>query len=537
LPLSTQQVNQRVRTAHKLTIKRHIQALIDIFRDNWHHLIRYELIRQVTKETFDKYSYLITQELNVLKRVIKELSVVYKENAERRAVIDNQTTTDNDGNVVSAPVEDPNYILSQEDTNKNFALQSVNAYTNLSNNVAMKVTWRDGKLDYDVLLFNNVEIYTSPDDWMKIIAYKFYYGLNTDFYGGNKYGNFNSNAYMPTIGYDESSEGLAADQSVLDYHSAQLWVIEDIENNGIIENGTVNEVLKGGFVYTIMPRGEKELITKTEDIPYLDDMGNPILPFVLFQKEYPVDKLLDFTTGNDLRDLNMNIAILLIYLNSLEKYNSFKQLIFNTDDPEKIPSDIKVGPNDVLINPTKEGSGSVQMLDLQADIQAKFNVIKERIMNVLAGYGISPENFTMSASPQSGFALKISNIGKLEARDSQVPMYRKKERELYEIEKTIWNYHNPGKSISDEAEFQVDFAERTFPKSPDEQVTQDEFDLRHNVITEIDILMRKNPDLTEETAKELYIKNKTFNEANQPQPVQIQPFQQPGNVEEQEEEE
>jgi hypothetical protein len=141
----------------------------------------------------------------------------------------------------------------------------------------------------------------------------------------------------------------------------------------------------------------------------------------------------------------------------------------------------------------------------------------------------------MSASPQSGFALKISNIGKLEARENQIPMYRLKERELYEVEKIVWNYHNPSKRIADEAEFQVDFAEVNIPKSPDEQVTQDEFDLRHNLTTEVEILMRKNPDLTEEMAKELYIKNKTFNEANQPQPVQIQPFQQPGQAPEEEE--
>jgi hypothetical protein len=154
-------------------------------------------------------------------------------------------------------------------------------------------------------------------------------------------------------------------------------------------------------------------------------------------------------------------------------------------------------------------------------------VLVKRVVNVLAGYGMSPQNFTMSADAASGFSLKISNIGKIEARQAQLNMYRLKEHEMFEVERIIWNFHNPGKQIADDVEFEIDFAEMSFPKDPAEQVKMDEFELRHNVITEIDLIMRKNPDLDEEQAIEQWKKNKEFNQAALPQ-MGIQPFQQPG---------
>jgi len=526
---NTSNVNQRVRTAHKTTIKRYVQNLINIYKDNWCYIILEELNNQVSKETFQKYKFLISQELNVVKRVVNDLSTIYVDPAKRRAVVDGKEAGE-DGELKEVVKEDENYELSQEDTNKDDALRAINQYTNLSNNTMLKVTYRNGKLDYDVLLFNNVEIYTDPDDWKEIIAIKYYNGLNNGYWGdyyGSGSSDYSSGTGFTGMKIDENKDGLGAG-SIQDYYSAVLWTKKDIENNGIIENGTTDEVIKGGKVYTIKPYGDLEQIVDEKDNPYIDNEGNYVLPFVLYNRIYPIDDLLDFTTGNDLKDLGVNVAILIVWLNTLEKYQSFKQIVFNTDDPESIPQDLKMGPADILVNPTKDGGGSVDVLDLQTDIKTKFEVIKERIMNVLTGYHISPQNFTMSGSPASGFSLKISNIGKLEYRKAQLPMYRKKEKELYDIEKVVWNYHRPSEQIDEDAKVEIDFAEIEYPKSPQERISQDEFDLRHNLTTELDLLKRNNPDLTEDMAKELYLKNKTFNELNSPQLVQVNPTQQPG---------
>ena len=90
--------------------------------------------------------------------------------------------------------------------------------------------------------------------------------------------------------------------------------------------------------------------------------------------------------------------MMMIYINSLVKYQSFKQLVFNTDDPDSI-QDMQLGPADALVNPTREGNGNVQVLDLQARVMELYDLVKHRTMTVLSGYGIAPDNFTMSASP------------------------------------------------------------------------------------------------------------------------------------------
>lgn len=512
-------ISQRLRVGRATTIKTAVQQQIDIYRDNWEYIIREELLQQVTQETYAKYKLLVTQELNVTKRVVNELSLVYKESAERKAVLPEEA--ENEDGETEEKLDD-NYEMSQKDTNKNFAMQGIEKFTNLNNNTLLKITYRDEKLDYDVLNFNNAEIFTDDKDWKKILAVKHYFGLILPNV---------SRTNEPFMKVDWGNEGVADDAGLVqDYSEAKVWVKEDIPRRGIIEDGT-NDILQGGFIYTVKPVGEIEIIESQEPIPYTDtETGEFILPFVLFTRHYPIEQLLDFSTGNDLRDLNINIAILMVWLNTVEKYQSFKQLVFNTDDPESIPNNLKLGPGEALINPTKEGGGSVQVLDLQASIQDKQMIIERRILQVLSGYNISPQNFTMSADAQSGLAMEISNMGKLEARQSQLPLYTAREKEVFEVEKKVWNYHRPGEAINEDAELVVDFAEITFPKSPDEQVKEFEFLKKNNAVTDIDLIMDRNPELTREQAEVIYTKNKAFNDANRPAPIQLQPMRQPGGT-------
>ena len=461
-------VNQKIRTGTKIAIKQANQDLIDIYKDNWFHIIEQELKDQLTEQTFQKYSFLITRELNLIKRVVNELSMVYKDPAERKAVTTTQTTPEAiEGEpapvAVEVQTEDPNYAEALKDTNKDQVMQAANKYTNLTNQTVIRVTYRDNKLDYDLLNFNNVEIFTDPADWKNIIAVKHYFGLdlpNAD------------NRRSPNMKFNDQDFGLTS-QSVQQYHSAKVWVKEDISKDGIIEDGDIDGMLKAGNIYTVNVMGDAEIVEAVETIPYQDEIGGFILPFVLVPRLYPVDQLLDFTSGNDLFDLNINVAILMVYLNTLEKYQSFKQLVINTEDPASVPNGIRLGPAESIVNPIgKEGGGSVDVLDLMTDTEKKVKTITARIQSVLTGYNLSPANFTMSASPQSGFALKISNIGKLESRQEQVPTYRRAEHEIFGIERVIWNFHQPTKPISKEAEFFINFAEITFPKSPQEKQTE-----------------------------------------------------------------
>jgi len=499
--LSNNDISARIRTGSKLNIKYAVQNLIDIYKDNWDYIIDSELQDQVDQETYDKYYWLITKELNILKRVTNDLSLIYKEPPERKAIIPTQNegdTTQSEGE--PKEVVDKNYDASQKDVSKDLVLQNINKYTNLVNHTLLKVTYRDGKLDYDQINFNNAEIFSSKNDWMRVVAVKHYFGYK--FPGEQQHTNKTSLKLA-------DGEGLAVG-TVQNYTESKIWVIEDINSAGIIENDEY-ESLQGGYIYTVKTVGDREVILSKEEIVYKDTDGNAILPFVLYNKSYPVDNILDFTSGNDLRDLNINVAIMMIWINSLVKYQSFKQLVFNTDMPDNI-TDMKLGPADAIVNPTREGNGNVQVLDLQAKVMELYDLVKNRIMTTLSGYGVSPDNFSMSASPTSGFALMISNMGKLESRQAQLPTYAMGEKKIFEIERIIWNYHKTDKKINENAELQVDFIEPEFPQTPEEETKEAEFELMHNLTTEIDLLMKKNPDLTEEQAKAKWLSNKAVND-------------------------
>jgi hypothetical protein len=321
---------------------------------------------------------------------------------------------------------------------------------------------------------------------------------------------------------------ISALNSKQDYHKAFIYTAdaeEEIVLTGALNGEKVS--LEPGKIYELAVIAGNEKIISTEDNPYKDVEGKTVLPFVLYSKDHPVDRLLNFSSGNDVRDLNINIALNLIHVNQLIKYQAYKQLVITTENRKNIPDPLVLDAATAVVLETKTGSADAEVLDLQAAIDKLWDLIKDRIQLVLTNYGISPQNFTMSAQPQSGFAAMISNISKLEFREAQVPHYRKKEKELFEKVRTVWNYHNTGKRINEKAEFQIDFAEIEFPKTTQEEAEKFTFLKNNNAMTSVDLIMLENPDLTREQAEELYLANKAFNETQNA----FQPLQQPAEEE------
>jgi len=304
-----------------------------------------------------------------------------------------------------------------------------------------------------------------------------------------------------------------------------LYTLEDIKE----EN---DRTLTKGKIYTIEQRGREEEIIKIDDNPYRDEKGNVILPFILFSKEQSISQLLDFTTGNDLRDANINIAINMIHLNALLKYQSYKQVWLKTSKKNQFPDKMQFGPTSIFTIWGEDNAGSatgdIGTLDLQSAIDRVWGVIKDRAKIVLAQYGFDVEAFERSGSPTSGFHLKIKKEAILEKREDQLPVYRNREKEIFKISRIVWNYHNPNEKIDIKSKHKIDFGEITFPKSIDEEAKEFEFLKRNNVKTDIDLIIDDNPDLTREEAMEIFEKNKAFNSANQ---VVFTPTVQPNNKE------
>ena len=109
----------------------------------------------------------------------------------------------------------------------------------------------------------------------------------------------------------------------------------------------------------------------------------------------------------------------------------------------------------------------------------------------------------------SGEALRIMEIENLETRKSDVPVFREFEHQRYEIDRRILEVHNV---LNLPEEYSVDFGEVTFPMSPKEEREMLSWKLDNNIISQKDLLLYYNPDMSDE---ELEMKLSGIMEENQ----------------------
>lgn len=524
MPLSDG-LNRRVRTLGRQSQKIAVRNLIDIYRDRWSYILEEELAKQFSAKEFSRLYLLRTLELNLLKRVVNELSLIYKESATR--VLESSEDEKEVPPAVAAKLLEQNKLYEEitGGYKKDTVLKQVNRYTNLCNHTVLKVGYEKGKLTYDILLFDNVEVYTSPGDWKKIAAVKYYQGLQLPI-------DYSSTMTTkdPAKLEDKrtSNKWQIYSSDVQQYSQAVVWVAEDISAEGILENDGV-KTLQSGKVYFLNCTEKAEHISRVEDNPYKDDDGEIVMPFVFFDKSYPVDHRFDFTQGNDLRDLTVSAAIALVHLNQLMKYQSYKTVVLSVQDKSKIGAGIETGPASAIIleNGIEGGTASASVLNLESNLNQLLDFVKQRIFMVLAGYGVSPENFSMSGQAQSGLSLKISNMGKLEAREDQLDIYRMCEEELFKVEKVVYNTlaEQEGRElIMSDLDFRVDFGEISFPRDLAETAAWMTFLKSNNAISALDIIKYENPDLDDDESMAVYLKNKSLNTGT------LMPIQQPGQA-------
>ncbi len=95
----------------------------------------------------------------------------------------------------------------------------------------------------------------------------------------------------------------------------------------------------------------------------------------------------------------------------------------------------------------------------------------------------------------SGEALKILEIENLEARESDISVFREWEHQRYEIDRRILEVHNV---LNLPEEYSVDFAEVNYPMSPKEEREMLSWKLDNNIMSQKDLLLYYNPDMSDE---------------------------------------
>jgi len=268
---------------------------------------------------------------------------------------------------------------------------------------------------------------------------------------------------------------------------------------------------------------EHYYIDKTEDrdvkvaIAGNEDMVNPfgVLPCVFMNNGWRDESFWDTYTGDDLTGGTITLAVHLTFLNHIIKTQSFKQLVGSGDNVEELLGQV-LDPLSVL-RLTGQNT-KLEALDLQSNYEMLNKVIQDLANNIAVNYNVSPAQFRMTSQVSSGFALKMENLKLDKFTVEQQQDFKVYEKELFTLLNTVSEVYGEKLALGT---ISVDFVEPIHPISTKEQVEVDRQRIELGLTSSAKILIRDNPDLSEEDAEQLVNdnlakRNEMLNKVNSP---------------------
>mgnify|MGYP003149229445 CR=1 FL=1 len=110
--------------------------------------------------------------------------------------------------------------------------------------------------------------------------------------------------------------------------------------------------------------------------------------------------------------------------------------------------------------------------------------------------------------PSSALALVIKDQDRLEYYKDDVEHFRQYEHELYELQRVVASYNN----IYLPDDFSIDFTEPVYPKTTQEKIMQDEWELSQGFVSPEELLVHKKQDITLKQAEQIIKNNKSSND-------------------------
>lgn len=348
--------------------------------------------------------------INITKRIIDRISLVY----------------------MKPPIREySNEAVVDFFHHKDFKLQRAEKLCNLLEVVLIKPTWREGKIEYDII--RDWEwMWYDGDDPLKPSAITYPLSVRSD---------------------------------VMDA-TAELWAYWDMENHFIYEKGT-----------------GKKLVS--EDNP---DMANPyqMLPFIeCYSQGRPEASLFDTDAALDLIATNEAVNVAEFNKNANIMFQSFGFGYITGTNIEKDKLDIGQDKWSFLGH-----DGVLNMVSPPNSVPALTASIESSYKLLAQNYHLSV-SFVEGSKESSGVALKIRNQELMDNRKSDVERWRRIEHQLFEVEERILAVEqgrDAGFLLS------IDYDESTEILSEEEQRAKWDWQLANGLIDKADILMQIDPD-------------------------------------------
>ncbi|MBG0789852.1 MAG: hypothetical protein H0S80_05065 [Desulfovibrionaceae bacterium] len=274
-----------------------------------------------------------------------------------------------------------------------------------------------------------------------------------------------------------------------------------------VETGNCPEDVKSVMVTHYVPEKKEvwyERVTpstmKTLDYRgrVLSEQRNPygVIPFIPMWDEPPVDQFF-IESGDDLIVAQDALNVLLTSLVYTNEMQGYAVGYVKSDNPE---SEIVVGPG---VMAELEKDGEIGFVSPNAPIGEVRKSVEFVLKQTAIANGLSASSLSTDPTKETGISRVVGNRELMEQRADEIELFRVYERRLFDVMRLVWNHHNPSRKLSTKARLKVDFADLKESSSLTEQIAAWESLLSMGVISEVDIIMERNPDLkTREEAAE-----------------------------------
>tara|TARA_R100000742_G_C4273738_1_gene93411 strand:+ start:532 stop:1812 length:1281 start_codon:yes stop_codon:yes gene_type:complete len=245
-----------------------------------------------------------------------------------------------------------------------------------------------------------------------------------------------------------------------------------------------------------------------EEGEMLSETPNPygIIPFVFTHREDQVDSF--FVEGaSDIINCNEQVNIALTEMNLGMRFNMFGQPWVTGLRADQ--SMLRAGSNTIL---DMGEDGAYNITSPSGNIMEAIQNIKFQMELVATNNHLWIQWAESGGEVPSGISLMIKDMERKEDYYDDIALWRMYEKDFYNVERIIAKYNG----IELPEEFGVDFEEVDYPKTVQDQILKDQFDIQNNLTTRAKIMVRDNKDLTVKQAQSIIKENKSINDIENP---------------------
>lgn len=233
-----------------------------------------------------------------------------------------------------------------------------------------------------------------------------------------------------------------------------------------------------------------------EDEDRVNPDANPYgcIPHVLIHRDYPMDGLLDQTSGEDLVNLTVGNGERRCILRYNEKMSGFKGLAVTGGAVHQAPQAL-LDPGSVV---KVEGSDiNLQVIDWQIDIEKQQKVLDRDEERAAASRGINAQRYKSTGDYQGAAAARGADQGLTERRVGEMPIYAAAEAE-YATSLAMVAKHAGMDGPPLDIALEVKHAPIEYPADPKEQLALDTGRIALGLESAVTIKQREHPTWTRE---------------------------------------